>query len=129
MLLSNTQIPWHYCSDCAVFTWFDSDHSTFPRSCFLYSRCNKAIETVNSITGIFWKSLAKQCLLSLGPPSCVCGKKMACQGVSNNFVGFKVTQINDSSSLSCHNAMFVEDYLQHILINKKYGSLNILKTD
>lgn len=69
-------------SDCAVFTWFDSDHSTFPRSCFLYSRCNKAIETVNSITG---------------PPSCVCGKKMACQGVSNNFVGFKENILSEDS--------------------------------
>jgi len=61
-------------SDCAVFTWFDSQHSTFPQSCFLYSRCDKAIQSEHSVTG---------------PPSCVCGQKMACQGVHNNFVGFK----------------------------------------
>ena len=27
-----------YFSDCSVFTWFDENHSTFPNSCFLYSR-------------------------------------------------------------------------------------------
>jgi len=61
-------------SDCAVFTWFDENHSTFPNSCFLYSRCEKAIQSEHSVTG---------------PPSCVCGQKVACQGVKNNFVGFK----------------------------------------
>lgn len=61
-------------SECAVFTWFDEYHSTFPNSCFLYSRCEKAIQSEHSVTG---------------PPSCVCGRKVACQGVKNNFVGFK----------------------------------------
>ena len=27
-----------YFSECAIFTWFDSSHPTFPQSCFLYSR-------------------------------------------------------------------------------------------
>ena len=40
-----------------------------------------------------------------GPPSCVCGQKMACQGVHNNFVGFKV--ILDLFSLVCSSIYFV----------------------
>ena len=31
-------ITLRYFSDCAIFTWFDSSHPTFPQSCFLYSR-------------------------------------------------------------------------------------------
>ena len=66
-----------------------------------------------------------------GPPSCVCGKKMACQGVSNNFVGFKVTQTYDLSSVSCHSgsAMFVIVNLYLLLSTdpdkQKFGSLEI----
>ena len=40
-----------YFSECAIFTWFDSSHPTFPQSCFLYSRCNKAVEVEHSVTG------------------------------------------------------------------------------
>ena len=32
----------------------------------------------------------------LGPPTCLCSKNMACQGVRHNFVGFQVEQLSYS---------------------------------
>jgi len=83
-------------SECAIFTWFDSSHPTFPQSCFLYSRCSKAVEVAHSITG---------------PPSCVCGRKMACKGANHNHVGFqeKVATETDCQAI-CRNTERCEFY-------------------
>ena len=113
-----------YFSECAIFTWFDSSHPTFPQSCFLYSRCSKAVEVAHSITGegqsgshiaqqdiednsnfFFWKK---------GPPSCVCGRKMACKGANHNHVGFQVCNlwhifiVSQSNYLSKKNFLWVK---------------------
>ena len=49
-----------HCSQCAIFTWFDGTHPTFPQSCFLYSQCEKGVETDHSITGESVGSLPRE---------------------------------------------------------------------
>ena len=51
--------PLHF-SQCAIFTWFDGTHPTFPQSCFLYSQCEKGVETDHSITGESVGSLPRE---------------------------------------------------------------------
>jgi len=44
-----------------------------------------------------------------GPPSCVCGQKVACQGVKNNFVGFKE---NIEEEKQCQKECLASDQCQ-----------------
>jgi len=73
----------YHSQDCVMFTWFDHFEETFPASCFLYSKCSRAGQSLHTVTG---------------PPTCLCSKNMACQGVRHNFVGF---QENIESEKDC----------------------------
>ena len=47
--LTSPHLKLWYFSECAIFTWFDSSHPTFPQSCFLYSRWDNSTVSVPSV--------------------------------------------------------------------------------